>query len=126
AGGAVRLLHPRHDRARAGVAREESGADGRRDPQGAQREFVPLRDAHAHTARGAARGAELQGGQVMSRAVTFHPSRRRFLAKSGALVVSFALARYADAQPASAPGSLAKTPNLDSWIRVDADGAITV
>jgi CO/xanthine dehydrogenase Mo-binding subunit len=57
----------------------------------------------------------------------FKRSRRRFLAESGALVVSFALARYADAQPAaSAPGSLGKTPNLDSWIRVDADGAITV
>jgi CO/xanthine dehydrogenase Mo-binding subunit len=57
----------------------------------------------------------------------FRASRRRFLAESGALVVSFALTRYAAAQSAAtAPGSLGKTPNLDSWIRVDADGAITV
>jgi nicotinate dehydrogenase subunit B len=63
----------------------------------------------------------------MSHASKLHFSRRRFLAESGALVVSFALARYAGAQPASsAPGSLAKAPSLDSWIRVDADGSITV
>ena len=57
----------------------------------------------------------------------FRHSRRRFLAHSGALVVSFALTRYVDAQGAApAMGSLGKTPNLDSWIRIDADGAITV
>ena len=57
----------------------------------------------------------------------FRPSRRRFLAHGGALVVSFALTPHGYAQQAApAPGSLGKTPNLDSWIRVDAEGAITV
>ena len=57
----------------------------------------------------------------------FRPSRRRFLAHGGALVVSFALTPHGHAQQAApAPGSLGKTPNLDSWIRVDAEGAITV
>jgi nicotinate dehydrogenase subunit B len=58
--------------------------------------------------------------------------RRRVLAGSGALIVSFSLAdAFAqDAAPAAAPaakppGSLATAPNLDSWIRVDADGSIT-
>jgi CO/xanthine dehydrogenase Mo-binding subunit len=58
-------------------------------------------------------------------------SRRSFLARSGALVVSFSLwpgataAQEATKAPAL-PGSLKNTPMLDSWIRIDADGSITV
>jgi nicotinate dehydrogenase subunit B len=57
------------------------------------------------------------------------PSRRAVLA--GALVVSFMLAPRLGAQPTSRagpalPGSLGKTTMLDSWIRIDSDGAITV
>jgi nicotinate dehydrogenase subunit B len=65
-------------------------------------------------------------------------TRRDFLARGGALVVSFAIgARIAGAaepqniaaQPKPAPGlpgSLKSAPMLDSWIRIDADGTITV
>ena len=64
-------------------------------------------------------------------------SRRGFLAGAGALVVGFSiLPRLASAQGAQAgnaaaktpalPGSLQGAPMLDSWIRVDADGSITV
>ena len=61
--------------------------------------------------------------------------RRRVLAGSGALIVSFtlsdALAQDQAAAPPSAPapkppGSLATTPFLDAWIRIDADGSITL
>jgi nicotinate dehydrogenase subunit B len=59
--------------------------------------------------------------------------RRRVLAGGGALIVSFSLtgAFAQDQAPAAAPapkppGSLATTPFLDSWIRIDADGSITV
>jgi nicotinate dehydrogenase subunit B len=63
--------------------------------------------------------------------------RRNLLAGSGALVVSFSLgdAFAQDAKPAitppappppSLPGSLKESPFLDSWIRIDADGAVTV
>ncbi|MGA7994559.1 MAG: molybdopterin cofactor-binding domain-containing protein [Bradyrhizobium sp.] len=57
--------------------------------------------------------------------------RRRVLAGSGALIVSFSLSNaFAQDQAAPAavpkpPGSLATTPFLDSWIRIDADGTIT-
>jgi len=57
--------------------------------------------------------------------------RRRVLAGSGALIVSFALPEaFAQDQSAPAaapkpPGSLAKAPYLDAWIRIDADGSIT-
>jgi nicotinate dehydrogenase subunit B len=61
--------------------------------------------------------------------------RRSVLAGAGALIVSFSL-RDAFAQdqgaPAAAPppppppGSLKGAPYLDSWIRIDADGGITV
>jgi nicotinate dehydrogenase subunit B len=60
--------------------------------------------------------------------------RRRVLAGSGALIVSFSLAdafAQDQAAPAAAPapnppGSLKGSPFLDSWIRIDAEGSITV
>jgi nicotinate dehydrogenase subunit B len=60
--------------------------------------------------------------------------RRRVLAGGGALIVSFSLSdafaqdqSAAPAAPApSSPGSLKGAPFLDSWIRIDADGSITV
>ncbi len=60
--------------------------------------------------------------------------RRRVLAGGGALIVSFSLSgSFAQAQgdqpsaPApSPPGSLKGAPYLDSWIRIGADGNITV
>jgi nicotinate dehydrogenase subunit B len=65
-------------------------------------------------------------------------SRRGFLAGAGALVVSFSLLpRLSSAQEvatadkplepgAALPGSLKGAPMFDSWIRIDADGGITV
>ena len=66
--------------------------------------------------------------------MTVHPlklSRRSTLAGGGALILSFSLSRYAvlaqDApKPGPLPGDLKKAPFLDSWIRVGADGKITV
>lgn len=65
--------------------------------------------------------------------MTVHPvtlSRRQMLAGGGALVVSFSVARRGWGQyapkPPVLPGDLKKTPLLDSWIRIDADGTITV
>ncbi len=61
-------------------------------------------------------------------------SRRAVLRGTGALVFSFSLTRLAGSQnggptagpgTAKLPGSLAKNPLLDAWIRVDADGRIT-
>jgi nicotinate dehydrogenase subunit B len=60
--------------------------------------------------------------------------RRRVLAGGGALIVSFSLTEaFAQDQSAPAaapapspPGSLKSAPFLDSWIRIDADGGITV
>jgi CO/xanthine dehydrogenase Mo-binding subunit len=47
---------------------------------------------------------------------------------AGALVVGFALAPEILAQAAAPalPGSLGRTPLLDAWIRIDADGKVTV
>ncbi|MCA0012640.1 molybdopterin-dependent oxidoreductase [Mesorhizobium sp. B292B1B] len=65
-------------------------------------------------------------------------TRRGFLAGTGALVVSFTIPVQAQEATPSAqtpatpvpakklPGSLADTPSLDAWIRLDADGSITV
>jgi nicotinate dehydrogenase subunit B len=56
--------------------------------------------------------------------------RRSVLAGGGALIISFSVGRaFAEdkaAAPApSPPGSLKTSPYLDSWIRIDANGAIT-
>jgi CO/xanthine dehydrogenase Mo-binding subunit len=57
-------------------------------------------------------------------------SRREVLAAGGAIIVSFSLgtAQAQAPQPQSPPlpGSLKETPLLDSWVRIDADGSITV
>jgi nicotinate dehydrogenase subunit B len=59
-------------------------------------------------------------------------SRRGFFAASGALILSFSLlpaarllAQQAPAEP-RLPGSLGNTSMLDAWIRIDADGGVTV
>ncbi|MGJ4939720.1 molybdopterin cofactor-binding domain-containing protein [Bradyrhizobium sp. HKCCYLS1011] len=60
---------------------------------------------------------------------TFTMDRRQVLLGGGALIVGFSLrgaAAQEAASPAKRPGSLATTPYLDSWIRIDADGRITV
>ena len=60
-------------------------------------------------------------------------TRRGFLGGAGALIVSFAIPADAqegrgpaNAEPPKLRGSLADTPSLDAWIRIDADGKITV
>jgi nicotinate dehydrogenase subunit B len=58
-------------------------------------------------------------------------SRRALLQGSGALIVSFSLSQTVHAQAAAEaapklPGSLGVDPYLDSWIRLDADGLVTV
>jgi nicotinate dehydrogenase subunit B len=71
----------------------------------------------------------------MMDAIARRMSRRRFLASGGVLVVSFSLAPglfaakppgKEDKKGPKLPGSLAKAPMLDSWIRIGADGSITV
>src|SRR5205807_9287658 len=74
---------------------------------------LPRRHAHAHPARRGTCGAA-DAGQVVN--------RRDFLATGGALIVSFAL----PARAQKLPGALERTPLLDAWIRIGADGRITV
>src|SRR6266567_1532388 len=102
---------------------------------------MPLRYAYAHPARGASRHQLDKHGRCVlgdPRERTMSASmildRRHVLAGGGALIISFSLADAfaqdqsapAAAPAASLPGSLKKSPFLDSWIRIDADGSITV
>jgi nicotinate dehydrogenase subunit B len=57
------------------------------------------------------------------------PGRRRFMQAGAGLVIGFSLvpSGSADApRPPALPGSLAKYPRLDSWLRIDASGTVTV
>lgn len=64
--------------------------------------------------------------------MTAVPTRRALLAGGGALVIGFSLrapfawAQAAGESGAKLPGDLGKYPMLDSWLRIDADGKITV
>src|SRR3954469_14579330 len=49
-------------------------------------------------------------------------NRREFLQTGGALVVTFSMPAWAQ----KLPGALERAPQIDSWIRVGADGGITV
>ena len=49
-------------------------------------------------------------------------NRREFLQTGGALIVSFSMPAFAQ----KLPGALARVPQIDSWIRIGADGGITV
>src|SRR5437867_3433660 len=56
-------------------------------------------------------------------------SRRDFLKTGSALVISFSLApelAFGQAKPAPLPGSLGNNRMLDSWLRIDADGTVTI
>src|SRR3982074_3636098 len=137
----MRLLHRRNNAAGAGVAAEEHQTDRGADQRRTGAASLPLRHPYAHPARGAPRHQAHGHGRgvfgerwerTMKAPVIL--DRRRVLAGSGALIVSFSLAdafAQDQAAPAAAPapnppGSLKGSPFLDSWIRIDADGGITV
>ena len=52
-------------------------------------------------------------------------SRREALQGAGALIVSFTLSPALPQAGDKLPGSLARTPLLDAWIRIEANGAVT-
>ncbi len=118
-------------------------AVGCRDPPPHDAQPVPLRHAHAHPSRGSPRGAGDAGGetrQLRREACMKAPvdaKRRRCRGASSWP----AAARWSSAfrcrrrslraqsnrrQAPKLPGSLDSQPMLDSWIRIDADGSITV
>src|SRR4051812_27430479 len=133
------LLHRRHDDAGAGAAAAQFEADRCPDPGRARTQSVPLRHAYADPARRASRQPidadrrRLSGPKEDAMNVPVL-NRRNLLAGGGALIVSFSLgdalaqdqAAPAAAPPAPPPGSLKGAPYLDSWIRIDADGGITI
>ena len=55
-------------------------------------------------------------------------SRRSFLKRSGGIVVGFSLlpSVMAQVQAPSLPGSLQTNRMLDGWLRINADGRVTV
>src|SRR6184192_2478924 len=129
----MRLLHRRHDHARASFAGPQPVALRGGDPRAYGAQPLPMRHAYADPARDPSRQRDIPpqtacaGGQPMS---AERLSRRAVLAGAGALVVGFSLLpRDLLAQAPGGPkppGSLEKSPMLDAWIRIDPDGKITI
>src|SRR5438067_255177 len=94
----MRLLPPRHPDHRQGVARSKPGGVAARDRRGARRQYLPLRLACPHPARGrTGRGADARRSFSMS----------------------------ASAAPAL-PGMLRDNPRLNQWVRFTRPGQVTV
>ena len=110
-------------------------ADRRRNPRRAAAQSLPLRHPYADPARRASRQPSDADRRRLARAEEHAMNgpvlnRRSVLAGGGALIISFSLRdAFADDHAAPAPkppGSLERAPYLDAWIRIDADGTITV
>src|SRR5262245_20559022 len=123
AGGAVRLLHQRHDHGVGRLPRQDQEPERGRHQAGAGQQPLSLRDACPHRARGQARGDD----GVREGTMNHMPSRRAMLQGGGALVVAFSFAgpiRQALAQGAAAGKPLALT-EVDSFLSIDPKGAVT-
>ena len=112
-------------------------AERRRDPRRAGAQSLPLRHPHAHPARGAARrggcdaAAATPGNRRERAMIAPCSSTPPLLAGGGALIVSFSLPAHSRRtarrrRRPKLPGSLRARRILDAWIRIDADGGITV
>ncbi len=57
-----------------------------------------------------------------------HLTRREFIAGLGGIVLSFSLAPKVllGQTPAQLPGSMQTNRTLDAWLRINADGSVTV
>src|SRR5262249_58348996 len=103
AGRPVRLLHQRHDHERRGASEAEVEAERVRDPLGARRKPLPLRNSPENPARHPACGPDMTAPGL---------SRRDLLKSAGGVIVTFAWPSSLGAQgtrEASAGG-------LDAWL----------
>src|SRR6185312_1718876 len=149
AGGAVRLLHPRHDDPRPRALEPQPAPERGRGAPGAVAQPLPLRDPRADPARRPprrsrhgrrrarpGRASRSWPGRTGARVLSAPVASRRALLTGGGVVVAFALAPRAWAQggegagaPTRAPGlpgDLSKHPMLDSWIAIGSTGRATV
>src|SRR6266581_6384039 len=119
----MRLLRQRHDHDRGRAAQAHAASERAGRAQRARQQSLPLRHPQSHRARGAARSPGEREDLIMH-ALT----RRDFAAGLSGIVLSFSLApRLALAQDAPRlPGSLQTNRMLDAWIRIGADGKVTV
>src|SRR4051812_23284075 len=119
----MRLLRQRHDHDRGRAAQTKAATERAGRAQRARQQSLPLRHSQSHRARGAARRADEREDLIMP-ALT----RRDFAAGLGGIVLSFSLApKLSFAQePPRLPGSLQTNRMLDAWIRIGADGKVTV
>src|SRR5215475_3761544 len=119
----MRLLRQRHDHDRRRTAQAHAASERAGRAHRARQQSLPLRHPQSHRARGPARGSG-EREDVIVNALT----RRDFATGLGGIVLSFSFApRLAIAQePARLPGSLQTNRMLNSWIRIGANGKVTV
>ena len=97
----------------------QSESHGAADSPGTRRQSVPLRNAHENSPRGAPR----RGNIGMSAGIEV--TRRVFLQSVSALAICVSVPRLAFSQGAM-PRSLEANPNLDTWLRINADATVSI
>ena len=89
AGGAVRLLHQRHDHDGQGTARPQAAADRGRRARGARRQSLPLRHPQPHRRAPSCAPRKRDGEDLTMNAPTL--TRRSFAKGLGGIVLAFSL-----------------------------------
>src|SRR5262249_60059391 len=122
----MRLLHQRNDHGIRRVPCQQQEPDRGADQAGACQQSLPLRDTCSHHQSGQACSERLR---EVAMNIQSNPSRRSVLRGGGALVVSFSLDSYiseALAQGAAPPAKPLALTEVDSYLVIDAKGAVTL
>src|SRR5207247_6873229 len=118
-------LRERQDPGGGRPAQPQSAAPGGGRAGSARRQSLPLRHPHPdHPRRPARRASEREDLTMDAPRLT----RRDFTAAVGGIVLSFSLVPKVvfGQDPARLPGSLQTNRTLDAWLRINADGSVTV
>src|SRR3954470_6899153 len=120
----MRLLRERHDHGGGRPAQSQSATAGSGRAGSARRQSLPLRHPQPdHPRRPARRARERKDVTVNPPSLT----RRDFMATLGGIVLSFSLIpKVVLGQDPRLPGSLQTNRTLDAWLRINADGSVTV
>ncbi len=115
----------RHDHGGSRPAQSQSATAGSGRAGGARRQSLPLRHPQPDHPRRPARRATEREDLTMNAP---HLTRREFIAALGGIVLSFSLVPKVvlGQEPARLPGSLQTNRTLDAWLRINADGSVTV
>src|SRR3954470_8367372 len=119
----MRLLRQQHDHDGRRPSQARPTAHRDRSARGTRPQPLSMRNPSAHHSGGPAGCPSGREDLTMN---TPHLSRRQFTAGLGGIVLAFSLDPHLAPAQQRLPGSLAGNAMLDAWLRINADGTVTV